>query len=132
MFTKTLSLSKGWNLVSLPYLPLESELNQIFSDASVAFTYSNYSYESTTQLVPGNGYWIKLPVAKNYTILGFQTDVKLPQTNGWHLIGPTASNFNPVSIDNAAIEQIYAFGNGQYYEVNECPLGQACWVKINW
>ncbi|ETR69135.1 MAG: trypsin [Candidatus Magnetoglobus multicellularis str. Araruama] len=130
LFGKTLFLEKGWNLVSLPYLPLHSDLSQLFPDADSAYAYSNDAYIPASQLYPGKGYWVKVPAAKKYTIVGFETCMDIPLTNGWHLIGPTVSAINPVSKANAAIHQIYAFSDGQYYETDICPHGQACWVKI--
>jgi len=130
LFAKTLSLQKGWNLVSLPYLPLETDLSKIFPDANIAYAYSNESYISATQLIPGKGYWLKIPAAKNYTIVGFESNMDIPNSDGWHLVGSTVMDMNPVSKNNAAIDQIFAFDNGQYSKVNECPPGQACWVKI--
>ena len=124
--TKTISLEKGWNLVSLPFLLSNSYLDQIFPEATIAFRYSD-SYLPANQLYPGKGYWIKMPEAKSYSIVGFESYMEIPSSYGWHLIGPTK---NLLSINDPAIDSIIAFANDQYYSVNECPYNQACWVLI--
>jgi len=50
----------GWHLISLPVLPDNGTLTQLFPDARVAFEYCNNQYVKADQLEYGIGYWALL------------------------------------------------------------------------
>ncbi len=100
---KTIKLSKGWNLISLPVKPLnntiDSVLSQIDGKWTDVFTYSNgrWIYKSEymnkwfgnlDKMDVGIGYWIKVSEDANLTVIGDEiVDWKINLTKGWNLVG---------------------------------------------
>ena len=125
-----IDLVEGWNLVSLGVNPAVNDLTELFSDAEVAYGYSNGSYHNATNLLPNEGYWVKMPSAQTYQICGSPThsySVNLSQ--GWHLKGCTSSVENPGS-NNDQIEVMYEYQQGAYIRINECTPGYGFWVRL--
>jgi len=125
-----IKLFKGWNLISLPFNPVNSEINVIFPEAEQAFKYYNNVYISVNRIVAGNGYWIYVPSTKSYTIYGYSaTDIPFDSTKGWHLIGTVNGNCFPVNFTqlNASI---FEYVGGTYIEVDKCNAKKGYWVKF--
>ncbi|MCP4124707.1 MAG: hypothetical protein GY751_23440, partial [Bacteroidetes bacterium] len=63
-------LTAGWNLISLPLVPDNTDLSELFPEVVSAYGYENGEYFLAEKLVPGNGYWVKMDTDKTYRICG--------------------------------------------------------------
>jgi len=68
----TITLKKGWNLISIPLIPENNDYNLIslFPEAEVAYEFKDGSYISVDVLKPGIGYWVKVNNDNTYSIVG--------------------------------------------------------------
>jgi len=124
-------LTKGWNLISLPFKVKQSGVEDIFPDASVAYKYEKGSYYQVDKFETTNGYWLNIPSAQTYTISGESfTCYTKALDPGWHLMGSISEDAN-VTVDSSEdIEVMYKFEKGSYIIINEIPIGVGYWVKI--
>ncbi len=110
---KIFSLSKGWNLISIPNLVDQSSINQtlwnVQNNGVVGFDPSTGNFTTPTDLEPLFGYWINV-TADNQS-LGFIASTKIPSMpptrwlyGGWNLIGVSASRNDP---DTLSISQLF-------------------------
>ena len=125
-----LSLSTGWNLISLPITPDDPSLTYMFPDAEVAYKFDG-TYQLVENLSPGTGYWVKLTTGGVYSITGRN----FPQCNltlapGWHLVGGINATSTPVTDPAGEIIVMYGF-EGTYSEATEFVPGKGYWVKVN-
>jgi len=114
----SIDLYNGWNLISLPLMPDDSNVNSVLSPISGnysivwAYNASDTSdhwkkYDSTTpfgndliSMEPGKGYWIMMTSDDTLPISGTMpasTDIEL--WSGWNLIG--YNSLNPQTITDA-------------------------------
>ena len=91
------SLSPGWNLVSLPLVPLDASVTSLFPDAISAFSFGN-GYFRVTDLTPCEAYWVNLSEGGSYTVEGSENVSSCSDTmiSGWHLFG-APRGFTPVA-----------------------------------
>ena len=122
------NLNKGWNLISIPVFPENSDLNALFEDAEIAYCFIGGEYVSVNVLQPAIGYWLKVPADNTYFIRGTRFFDHLYQfKSGWQLIGPTFKEQTTIIHDDISV--IYKY-NGEYYEpVNELEPGFGYWIK---
>ena len=96
--TVTLSLLGGWNLISLPLItsPTPTEVFSALPQGWALFAWdaANSRYLGGVQisLVPGMGYWLKLPGSNplSYLISGqlvTSDPFLVPLSNGWNMVG---------------------------------------------
>ena len=124
-------LNAGWNLISLPLVPENPDLSVLFPDAEVAYFYRGGSYEITSQLEPGLGFWVNIPSAETYVIYGEPfSEFSLSLPAGWHLLGGLSTRSTPEIAPETALSVIFGFKNGTYMEVNEMTLAMGYWVNV--
>lgn len=83
---------EGWYLISLPVIPDNTNLSNLFPTALTAFEFSSTSgdYIETTTIEPGKGYWLPIPAATSVTINGQRFESYTSHyTPGWYLAGTT-------------------------------------------
>ena len=97
----TLSLSPGWNLVSLPLQPANTAIASVLSGIKgayeVVWAYPNQTWKvydpndaagsTLTTMQAGMGYWIKMTSAKTLSVSGSAPSSSLPLLSGWNLVG---------------------------------------------
>ncbi len=141
--SQTISLSEGWNLISLPLIPDDDTIDVVLADISDSVTMVEYYYnngpedqgwlwyqpgvaESTlTTMEDGKGYWVNMSSPATLTITGSQMPPPpaLPPTyavaEGWNLIGfkSTAAMDNDVYLVNLGVDIGYTILWG--YEPDE-------------
>ncbi|MFH0790496.1 MAG: PKD domain-containing protein [Candidatus Omnitrophota bacterium] len=125
----TITLTKGWNLISIPVELADMRASQIFqAGVRVKSMYPNeeyYDLDINEELKIGQGYWVKVPETKTYTFTG--TPVKYYEykinESGWYLLG-SISGQGAINVTNAKIAVVYyldpAFG---YLPVRVNPDG---------
>ena len=121
-------LKEGWNLISLPLLLSNTELKNLFPDYEAAFEYKNGGYAPVTSIIPGKGYWLKIPTQKVYSISGQPfPSYSIELTDGWHLIG---GSFHEMLIpDDLSIKVMYRYENGSYEQAFKLMPGFGYWIK---
>lgn len=125
----------NWNMVSLPVVPEEHAIRNLFPAASSeAFTYSG-AYQTTSRLEFGRGYWLKFPSTQTVSILGDDREQDTISVDaGWNLIGSLTFPVNAVdvaSIPGGIItSRFFGYRNSYYVAQNLKPLS-SYWVKSN-
>jgi hypothetical protein len=82
-----LQYAPGWNMASIPVIPVDAALDALFPDALSAFQFSG-GYQQVTTLAPCTGYWLNLNSGGTYQIDGdevAQCEAVLPAA--WSLQG---------------------------------------------
>jgi alpha-tubulin suppressor-like RCC1 family protein len=121
-------LQQGWNLISLPMTPSNTALSHLFPDYEAAYAYQNGAYYPVTNILPGKGYWLKIPSQKIYSISGQPfPSYTIDFSNGWHLIGGA---YNEMSPDDESIKVIFQYINGVYKQAFTLLPGFGYWIKI--
>ena len=138
--TFELPLDEGWNLISLPIIPENTSIDEIFKNATGGdrvYAYSNGSFTSSEyyeghgwypkmEIVPDKGYWYYAVSAYNATITGKAAveNRTVPISAGWNLVGYTSLRTRPVGEvinEPHGGDRIYAYIEGafessEYYE----------------
>jgi len=134
----SIDLAAGWNLISLPLIPLDSAINAVVAgildnvisvwhyDAAVKHWYSFVPGGPTdlTSMRDGKAYWINMKAAQNLTLAGRENAVPpaLPPTYdvvvGWNMVGfkSTATNVTAQTyLAGTEYVRIYYFNNGAWF-----------------
>lgn len=140
----TFSLNPGWNLVSLPLIPADSDITVLLDSISASIisvwsydaatgTWSSYvpgaPSNSLTDMVDGQGYWINLDAEEATTLTvngslmppgGTTLPPSYAVVEGWNLIGfkstlPVPADFYLTGTDYRL--PIYWYGLDTYYSV---------------
>ena len=122
-------LKQGWNLISLPLTPSTPALDNLFPDYEAAYEFKNGGYAIVTTIIPGKGYWLKIPSQKVYSISGqpFQS-YAINLSEGWHLIGGSYEEMTP-NLD-MSIKVIFRYVDGRYEQAFSLISGWGYWIKI--
>jgi len=129
------TLSKGWNMVSVPVSPTNDSVKILFPSAvGDAFSYNGSSYLMTNRLNSGAGYWLKFAGAEDLSVTGApSTNDTLNLASGWNMIGSISVPLAVSSIMSipAQITTSNFFGYSGKYEISDSILpGRAYWVKV--
>lgn len=131
----SLSINKGWNLVSLPLAITNSRINSLFTNTtSFAFSY-NATYIQTDSLKKGIGYWLKFDSTLSFNITGigiFRDTIDV--VAGWNLIGSLSQPISISSIQtipNGIISSSFYGYDNSYLVVNTILPGKGYWIKVN-
>ena len=107
--TWALHLAAGWNMVSFPVIPPNSNFSNIFSGAGYhqVLTWSGTSYVTPTVAEAGRGYWTLVLSATTINVTGVSVEsYELDLPAGWSMIG---------SINNKAVNASTVFPG--YYQL---------------
>jgi len=99
--TGNISLSTGWNLISIPYTPSDTAIGTVLSGISGYYTivwgYPSQAWKfydpsdpdgsTLTTMTPGKGYWIKMTSARTLTVSGTTPSTSVSLASGWNLVG---------------------------------------------
>ena len=135
IYTFRISLSTGWNLISIPAyawgggMTMDTFLGDISSDVNIIYQY-NVSGDSwlswtpgavspsLTWMEPGRGYWVKMDAAGLLTgnhNLSYDTPPRIPSITvygpGWNLIGHYRT-YNQTSNTNGALASLNSILSG--------------------
>jgi hypothetical protein len=159
-YAADISLSPGWNLVSLPVqlpanTPATSALSSINGAYEVVWAYSNGIWNvydpndpagsTLTTMQAGNGYWIKMTMAKTLSASGVAPPSSLPLNSGWNLVGYNGTECAQVSDSSAGLSTLgslqtvwgYPSQGWQFYDpANSGGLTQLCpgsgyWIDVS-
>ncbi len=126
----------GWYMVSIPVTPADSSVSALFPDALVAYRWDNASgsYQVTSTMSPGVGYWLAFYASSSSTISGERLDSYSDHyADGWHMIGAvydTVDFSNPDDDPDGSIIATYGYDHstGQYYITSTLAPGEGYWV----
>jgi glucose/arabinose dehydrogenase len=129
-----ISISPGWNLLSVPYLNIDMSASNIFPNSSAeVFGYSN-GYYIADSLQNGAGYWVKYDNNQTLPVCGSMINTTINVNVGWNLIGPFDAPVPVQSISssppNIIVSSFFGYDFG-YEIVDTLNPGSAYWVKTN-
>ncbi len=129
------SVNAGWNLASIPLIPVDSRVSNLFPHATSPAYAFNAGYQALDRMNPGTGCWLKFPSAETVAIVGSTPSIRrIPVKEGWNIIGPfdTAVSSAAVTSSPAGIiaSPFYGFA-GAYVIASSLQSGKAYWVKAS-
>lgn len=136
-----IALIEGWNLISLPLIPLDSAINAVLAGimdnvksawywAGRWYSFAPGASSDLTSMRDGKAYWINMEVAQNLTLAGSQMPegAQLPPTydvvTGWNMVGFKSTATNVTAEDYLAgteYVRIYGFENGTWFFIPGPP-----------
>jgi hypothetical protein len=143
----TLSLDPGWNLVSLPLQPTQSDVARVFQYngqkvySGTVWAYENGSYVAVSTVEPLKGYWVYCPFNQSVdvTVYGMRVRSAIKAKAGWNLVGVAetlnrvstyapygASGLNVISLDSISE---YDPSTGVYTVPATMEPGKAYWIQ---
>lgn len=150
-----ITLVKGWNLISLPLIPLDSNINVVLAglDDVISVWYWAgrwYSFKpggpsDLTLMADGKAYWINMGANQTLHLAGTEMPegAQLPPTYdvvvGWNMVGlKNTNNVTAISyLDGTKYVRIYGFENGLWFFIagpayNNPPMkpGLGYWVAF--
>jgi parallel beta-helix repeat protein len=124
-------LSQYWNLISLPVMPANPNLNDLFPNATVAYGFESNTYVEASQLDNGKAYWVYVPDAEIDSVWGmpfgfFNTAVTPP----WEMMGSVYESAIP-TVSPGSMVVMYGFDQ-TYYQVPSFTMdpGLGYWVNF--
>jgi len=140
----SISLHAGWNLVSLPLVPLNSGITSEFSGLTAGGNFTViWSYQggkwlffmptgksTLTSMVDGFGYWVSVTTNSTLSVLGNTvppgaTPSAYPLTVGWNLVGFTPQ----VPSENETLGTYLTSIGSDYAIVRVYDNLNATWIK---
>ncbi len=130
----SLPVADGWNLLSMPYVPVDGSVDAIYPTAtSSAFSYQT-GYQAQTSVSPGTGYWLKFGSAQSVDLDGgVITSDTVTVSLGWNIVGSISVPVAAASIlsDPGGLVTSSFFGyNLGYFTADTLHPGYGYWVKV--
>ncbi len=157
--SSNLSLNVGWNLISLPKQPTNTDIDSVLSSIvdkyKSVWAYINGLWKSfdpeqpyfsdLTDMQAGIGYWIKMKEARELTVSGTDPSANINLSDGWNLVGFNGSEVAEVETVLASIAgkyiSVWAYINGQwksydpnqpfFSDLNNVTPGVGYWIKTS-
>ena len=124
-------LDKGWNLISIPFIPVNQSIKYYFPEMNAAYKYNNGAFIRTELIEPGIGYFIQMKESKTLSSQNWDFSLyKQKMSVGWHLIGSINKKVTPKTQPPNQIEVIYQYINGEYTAVSELLPNYGYWIKL--
>jgi hypothetical protein len=133
--TQQFPLSKGWNMVSLPFHVADQTKKFLFPAAiSPAFRYIGL-YTISDTLENCIGYWMKFPGDTTCELTGYlRSQDTILLSDGWNLIGTLSedipSNYITEVPSGIVVSQYFGY-NGGYAVAETLAVCKGYWVKSN-
>ena len=138
--TFDISLAEGWSMISLPVVPNNSTVSDLFPDAVVIYGYergSGYVRIKMEEILEvGRGYWLLLDQNQTYNLDGkiIPAYTHKVTENGWEMIGGCSSAAK-ASVDTCNIGVIYGYiqegGYRRVLESEHLEPGKGYWILLN-
>jgi len=140
----SIELVEGWNLISLPLIPLDSAINAVLAgimeDVISVWhwdtpgehwhSFAPGASSDLSSMTDGKAYWINMDAAQNLTLAGTQMPegTQLPPAYdvvaGWNMVGFKSTATNVTATDYLAgteYVRIYGFKNGAWFLISGPP-----------
>jgi hypothetical protein len=119
-------------MVSVPLEQSSYDVASLFPFAlnGRAFDYTGGSYQIRDSLIPGRGYWVKLPGSELHFFTGadYASD-SLSLQKGWNMIGSLDHDI-PAPSGGIITTVMYGY-NGSYSPASVVKPGKAYWIKTS-
>jgi len=130
----TLTLSTGWNMVSIPRLVADFRKTSLFPSATTsAFAYSATGYVAKDTLENGIGYWVKFANSESILLAGQpKTSDTIDVALGWNMIGMIANavpTSSLTSIPGGIVTSNFFGYDISYFSEDTLKPGKGYWVK---
>jgi enterochelin esterase-like enzyme len=129
----TITLNKNWNLISLPLLPSNTNIENVLSGIkglyAAVYAYDGKNYETyvpggpsntLNKMIPGRGYWIFMNEKSSLTVKGSPASLSIDLEKDWNLVGFNSMRdiyvkdaFNPIK-DELVVAYIYNSETNSY------------------
>ena len=94
-------LGVGWNLISLNQQPADTSIDSVLAPIAdrydsvwayengiwVLYDPDNPGFSDLTEMSAGKGYWIKMKIAANFSVLGSEPGKSVSLSSQWNLVG---------------------------------------------
>ncbi|MBI5475777.1 MAG: peptidase M1 [Ignavibacteriales bacterium] len=136
-FQATSKVTKGWNMVSIPFNASDQRCEILFPGTSgPAFMYDGVSgYVVKDTLIPGAGYWLKYGDSDTIYHQGFPPPIDtIDIHDGWNMVGSSLDTItvsNIISIPEGIIISPYFGFDSTYFIAEKLMVGKSYWVKSN-
>ena len=127
----------GWNLVGLPLEVEDASYSILFPESIEGTLYSfNGAYDPATNLINGEGYWLRFNEEGSTTISGIPiNELTISLNEGWTLISGISIPLDITEIqdpDGIMISgTVYGFASGSYSNEEIIEPGKGYWVRAN-
>ena len=128
------SYMENWNLVGLPLEVEDASYNYLFPESIDGTLYSfNNGYNSESELIAGEGYWLRFVNSGIVTITGSSfSELTLSLSADWNLISGISEELSSYSVsdpNNIIVPNtLYSFSDG--YSISESLTpGQGYWIR---
>jgi hypothetical protein len=156
---ESIDLVEGWNLISLPLIPLDSDIDVVVAGI-LDYVISVWHYNAATatwhtfapgappdldSMEDGKAYWINMEAAQTLNLAGSEMPkgTQLPPAYdvvvGWNMVGFKATNNATAAnyLDGTEYVRIYGFKDGAWftipgpgYDSPEMEPGRGYWVAF--
>ncbi|MFP4458343.1 MAG: DUF5057 domain-containing protein [Candidatus Zixiibacteriota bacterium] len=136
MMVNEMTFSPGWNLVSLPVVPVPYSGSEIFEFSPVEpFGYNTEEriYYAAEELTAGTGYWVFMTHDTIVQIAGLPVEsVNVNLSRGWNIIGATSEERDVsetcTSPSEITIGDIYGYDGSAYTPASSFVPGEGYWL----
>ena len=129
--------STDWNIVGLPLNVEDASYSILFPESIEGTLYSfNGAYVPATNLINGEGYWLRFNEAGSTTISGTPiNELTISLNEGWNLISGISTPLDITEIqdpDGIMISgTVYGFASGSYSNEEIIEPGKGYWLRAN-
>ena len=135
--TQLLTLSEGWNMISMPVQAPDAKRPSLFPSASsrVFGFQSAYYVPPKETLFVGNGYWLKFDSAETGMITGLPVlSESIHVVHGWNMIGSISKAVSASDIESSpagiVLPPYYGY-QGMYDTADTIKPGSGYWVRVS-
>ena len=129
---RTVSLKKGWNMTSLPFIPRDNRVETVFQDCVLSgevWSWKDGRLQLAPRLKPMTGYWVYCHAQQEpLSIQGMDViDTAKTLSKGWNLFGATSNTPLPETIEGP----IWYWDNGIFKQAQTLEAGYGYWIYID-
>lgn len=129
-----MTLSAGWNLISLPVIPDNNSLSVLFPNATAAYGFAPASgYTLAANLLNGKGYWVNNSIAETVTLVGASFNSYTSSvTPPWELMGAVDNTDVIPTVNQGTINVMYSFNPlSGYVAATDVDHGKGYWMNFS-
>ena len=126
---RTVSLKKGWNMTSLPFIPRDNRVETVFQDRALpgeVWSWTDGKLQLAPRLKPMTGYWVYCNTQQEpLSIQGMDViDTAKTLNKGWNLFGAASNTPLPEAIDGP----VWYWENGIFKKAQTLKAGHGYWI----
>ena len=134
--TFDMAMMEGWNMIGLPLEVEDNYYLTLFPNAIEGTLYKwTGSYQDTTHLDEGIGYWLRMPAEEVVTIEGTEiSTITIDMMEGWNMIAGPSGDVLLNSVedpDNILIENTLYDFIGYYVLSDTIKQGKGYWLRTS-